>query len=228
MTITRVLLAVLFIIVVSAIAQSPVATLLSIAAVYVFFKFLSPNEKSSSDSNLSASISGQNSPAYSAATAKSVAAKRTPIGVLRVFTAFCCKSCGGTNQGGHSESPVCEYCGSAAPSSVIEAPPVLPVTNSTINSEEETIRVSVNGYVCASCCKYSSEPGHVLPGSTLLEVFLWFLYIIPGVLYSMWRRSPDNAIKVCQSCESKAIVSITSPEGKSLFRRQYGRSPRFS
>lgn len=64
-----------------------------------------------------------------------------------------------------------------------------------------------------------------MPGYLVLEVFLWFFYIFPGVIYSIWRRQDSNAVKYCTGCESQELVPVFSPEGQATFRRKYGRKP---
>jgi len=49
-------------------------------------------------------------------------------------------------------------------------------------------------------------------GKMWLEIVLWFCYIIPGVIYSLWRTS--NYRNVCQTCKGEQFVPIDSPMGK--------------
>jgi hypothetical protein len=46
-------------------------------------------------------------------------------------------------------------------------------------------------------------------GSIAIEVFLWLLLIIPGILYSLWRLSTRKP--VCAECGSHQVVPVTSP-----------------
>lgn len=147
-----------------------------------------------------------------------------PVATLNIVEPYTCKSCGAANPGGGLNT--CDFCGAAAPV-VRSAPPPVPVAASPRPVEDEGIGVSSAGWVCRSCSTYVSIPGKEMPGSLVLEIFLWFLYIIPGVLYTMWRRSEGNAVKVCSACGSHEFTPVASPEGRSLFMRKYGRRPRF-
>lgn len=52
-------------------------------------------------------------------------------------------------------------------------------------------------YYCANC-KNKVNGKKKTPGYFLLELFLWFLFIIPGLIYSIWRIS--NKKLVCEEC----------------------------
>lgn len=47
-------------------------------------------------------------------------------------------------------------------------------------------------------CGYTGGPRKMTPGSFLMEVVLWCLLLIPGVIYSIWRIS--SKYKVCPRC----------------------------
>ena len=138
---------------------------------------------------------------------------------------FTCKSCGAANTG-HAAVAACEFCGAPPPAK--KAPPPPPMSGPAVTvAVEDSIGVSSGGYVCRSCLTYVSVPEREMPGSTGLEVLLWFFYIIPGVFYSMWRRNQDNWRHVCRTCSSNNMTPVSSPEGRSMFTRKYGRRPRF-
>jgi hypothetical protein len=69
---------------------------------------------------------------------------------------------------------------------------------------------------CTICKTISAEPERIVPGSAATEVLLWVIFLLPGVVYSIWR---SNAAKnVCPSCHSTAIVPIESPMGQEIHR----------
>ena len=51
------------------------------------------------------------------------------------------------------------------------------------------------------------------PGSFLLELILWLFFIIPGVIYSLWRLGARET--VCRSCGGH-LIPVKSPRGKAL------------
>ncbi len=46
-------------------------------------------------------------------------------------------------------------------------------------------------------------------GSIWIEVILWLLFIVPGLVYSLWRLSTRR--DVCAACGSEAIVPVDAP-----------------
>lgn len=71
--------------------------------------------------------------------------------------------------------------------------------------------------VC-TVCHHHGPSKQQTRGSTGVELVLWLLLIIPGVIYSVWRLSTKRW--VCESCGSEAIVPPESPAGKKLLTQQ--------
>lgn len=68
-------------------------------------------------------------------------------------------------------------------------------------------------YVCTRCEQETPKVRNV-PGSTLLEVLLYLFGLLPGIIYSLWRRS--NAEEGCQHCGAEEIVPADSPRARRL------------
>ena len=63
---------------------------------------------------------------------------------------------------------------------------------------------------CMACGEDFKQPANQpARGNTFIEVALWFLGIIPGVIYSHWRRS-EKFKSVCHVCHSSQVVPATS------------------
>lgn len=58
-------------------------------------------------------------------------------------------------------------------------------------------------------CGIEAVPTTHTKGSFGLEVVLWLLFIVPGLIYSVWRVSSRQ--QVCASCGGSALVRIDSP-----------------
>ena len=67
--------------------------------------------------------------------------------------------------------------------------------------------------ICSSCGTKGSAKNETR-GSIFIEIILWICFIIPGVIYSIWRLT--TKAKVCRSCNSKELISVNSPRGKEL------------
>lgn len=73
--------------------------------------------------------------------------------------------------------------------------------------------------ICVDCGTVEN-PKASIQGSFLVELMLWFLMILPGLIYSIWRFT-TRAVR-CQSCGSKNLISTESPRGRALVEQQWG------
>ena len=62
-------------------------------------------------------------------------------------------------------------------------------------------------YVCMEC-SCQRDPIWVKRGWLIVEIVMWLLYILPGVIYSIWRRVRKQ--QVCPNCLNPAMVLTTS------------------
>lgn len=53
-----------------------------------------------------------------------------------------------------------------------------------------------------------------LPGNGWIELVLWLAYLVPGLIYSIWRRSKSRL--TCGACGSRDLVPLDSPVGRRL------------
>ena len=61
-------------------------------------------------------------------------------------------------------------------------------------------------YVCTNCRTAFHRPKQHTPGSGTLEVVLWCLLLLPGVLYSLYRVLSRRG--VCPACDSRAVIQM--------------------
>jgi hypothetical protein len=71
--------------------------------------------------------------------------------------------------------------------------------------------------ICTSC-GYKGKPKKLTKGSILVEIALWFLLIVPGVIYSVWRLA--SRYEACPQCKSQTMIPLDSPIGKKLLAEQ--------
>jgi len=68
--------------------------------------------------------------------------------------------------------------------------------------------------ICPNC-GYIGRRKTVTRGGCFIELVLWLFFLLPGLLYSVWRLS--SKYKVCPHCESEAaFVPVSSPRGQKL------------
>lgn len=68
-------------------------------------------------------------------------------------------------------------------------------------------------FVCTRCYLHC-EAIKKTKGNTAIEVFLYFLWIAPGIIYSIWRRS--NLKDSCQACGSTDIIPDNTHRAKEI------------
>ena len=58
-------------------------------------------------------------------------------------------------------------------------------------------------------CGYQGKPKTITKGSMIVELALWICFLIPGLIYSIWRLS--SRYEGCPQCESPNMISLNSP-----------------
>jgi len=70
--------------------------------------------------------------------------------------------------------------------------------------------------ICA-VCGTRGKPKRKTKGSIIIEIILWILIIIPGLIYSIWRHT--SRYKACRTCGSADIIPLNSPRGTQLLAK---------
>jgi hypothetical protein len=65
-------------------------------------------------------------------------------------------------------------------------------------------------------CLFQGTMKKDTPGSFLIEVILWLAFIVPGIIYSIWRLS--NKKLMCPQCKSSEIIPADSEMAKRLLK----------
>ena len=71
------------------------------------------------------------------------------------------------------------------------------------------------GGICTNCGFQGQAKMHTR-GSFAIEVVLWLAFIIPGLVYSLWRLSTRK--EVCSSCGQASVIPLDSPRGRQLMQ----------
>lgn len=68
-------------------------------------------------------------------------------------------------------------------------------------------------------CGYEGKPSTVTRGSFAIELILWLCYLLPGLIYSLWRLSTRRY--VCRQCGCTEISAVKVPPVKreSIWKR---------
>jgi hypothetical protein len=58
-------------------------------------------------------------------------------------------------------------------------------------------------------CGHEGRTKTVTRGSLLIEIILWLCFLVPGVIYSIWRHTSRH--KACGECDGQVLVPPESP-----------------
>ncbi len=67
--------------------------------------------------------------------------------------------------------------------------------------------------LCESCETVGKPKKHT-KGYLILEIFLWICFLIPGVMYSLWRLT--SKANICRACKSTHLIPLDSPKAKRI------------
>ena len=65
-----------------------------------------------------------------------------------------------------------------------------------------------------STCGTTGRSVTTTPGSFFIELLLWLFFLLPGLIYSIWRLT--NKKTGCASCGGTALIPLDSPRGQKL------------
>ena len=69
--------------------------------------------------------------------------------------------------------------------------------------------------VCTSC-GYVGEPKTITKGSIAIEIVLWLCFLVPGLVYSIWRLSSRH--DGCPSYGQGTLIPVNSPMAQKFLR----------
>jgi len=69
----------------------------------------------------------------------------------------------------------------------------------------------MSNQVC-TMCGFVGAPRKVVRGSFWIEIILWLMFIIPGLVYSIWRLTTKK--QVCPKCKNPTMIPIDTPMGQ--------------
>ncbi|QPJ63057.1 MAG: hypothetical protein G3M70_14710 [Candidatus Nitronauta litoralis] len=73
--------------------------------------------------------------------------------------------------------------------------------------------------ICADCGS-TALPVEARRGTGWVEIILWLFFLIPGLIYSIWRRARSHM--VCAYCGNPSMVSIHSERARKITRLMKG------
>lgn len=68
-------------------------------------------------------------------------------------------------------------------------------------------------FICTSC-GYVGKQTTIVKGNIGVEILLWLLFLLPGLIYSIWRSM--SQYKACPKCKHSSMIPVDTPKGKQL------------
>ncbi len=68
-------------------------------------------------------------------------------------------------------------------------------------------------FVCTTC-GFIGSPKKIVKGSILIELVLWLAFLVPGLIYSIWRLT--TKYDACPKCKNASMIPADSPTGQKL------------
>jgi hypothetical protein len=72
--------------------------------------------------------------------------------------------------------------------------------------------------ICAACGTVGNVK-RVTRGSILIEIVLWLCFLLPGLIYSIWRLTTRHT--ACGACGGAQLLPLNTPGGQNA-ARQFG------
>lgn len=66
-------------------------------------------------------------------------------------------------------------------------------------------------------CGTIAKPKRVTKGSFFIELVLWICFIIPGLIYSLWRLTTRH--DACPSCGEPGMIPLDSPVARKILNQ---------
>src|SRR4051812_23073902 len=86
------------------------------------------------------------------------------------------------------------------------------MAEASLDTEKER-KLIREGVLCTRCLE-KVLPSLQEKGSAAIEIVLWLFLLIPGVIYSIWRRTDER--RICPACGSSELVPFQSERAKSI------------
>lgn len=77
-------------------------------------------------------------------------------------------------------------------------------------------KISQEGGMICPHCGTRGEPSRETRGSLGIEILLWICFIIPGLIYTLWRLT--TRYDACPACKAGGMIPVQSPLGKKLMQ----------
>lgn len=74
-------------------------------------------------------------------------------------------------------------------------------------------------FICTTC-GYIGKSKRITKGGCLVEIALWIFFIVPGIIYSIWRLT--TKYDACPTCKNATMIPLDTPIAQKLLAEQDG------
>lgn len=67
-------------------------------------------------------------------------------------------------------------------------------------------------------CGTVDVPKRITKGSFLVELALWLFFLLPGIIYSLWRIT--SRYSGCRACGMPGLIPVDSPKAREAMARK--------
>lgn len=76
----------------------------------------------------------------------------------------------------------------------------------------QNVKAAPAGARYCSVCGTVAKPKRVTQGSVLIEIVLWLAFLVPGLIYSIWRLT--SRYDGCPACGARNMMPLTAPAAR--------------
>jgi hypothetical protein len=73
--------------------------------------------------------------------------------------------------------------------------------------------------ICTQCGSVG-KTSKITRGSFIFELILWLCFIVPGLLYSVYRAT--TKVEACKICKSRDVIPLDTPRGQKILKEFNG------
>jgi len=105
----------------------------------------------------------------------------------------------------------CPHCGKTIDQADTRCPHCGQGTGETVIAVAAGVSYPRSARYCVTCGTVGKPKTHTR-GAFLIEILLWFCFLLPGMLYTLWRLT--TRAQVCRACGATTLLPLDSPKAR--------------
>jgi len=83
--------------------------------------------------------------------------------------------------------------------------------------EKKAAELKAKEMLCTTCGS-QGIPSRAVRGSFLVEIILWLFFLLPGIIYTLWRLNSRSLL--CPKCHNSTMIPVDSPIAQKILNNQ--------